>query len=358
MKINKTKKIILLVVSVILISMTAHSALVYFEAKDVIKNYSTYRAETSELYKDFNDCYNSDNSKGIVKAFYLSHEDLKIYEQDPLSVDLGFYSTVKNKKGDVLAFSQPYILFEKNPGKVNSDVRILPLGDKFTEEYSELGFESKRDGYNRRAINSLEKTSGYGKGSETKEGTTLYVNGTCDNDVVYLEKLEWYDNEVLATYTFTPEENNSQKGSVEFNKWLNADGDNCRIDVSSVCAVEYADVSLNNEAKEICEQKNLDNSSAALATDGCCVEEGLLTSYIYLTKAIDDGDNNSDNDYVFSCVYVFHPLSIAIENLSITIWGYIFRYGTIIAIIAGVVIINKKSKRDYEAVNDDIETEA
>ena len=30
--------------------------------------------------------------------------------------------------------------------------------------------------------------------------------------------------------------------------------------------------------------------------DGCCFEEGLLTSTIYLTKAIDDGDNNPDND--------------------------------------------------------------
>lgn len=357
MKNNKKKKIILLIISVILLSMTARGALVYFEAKDVIKHYSGYRTETLNLYKDFNDYCNSDYSKGIVKDFYLSHRNLKVYEQDPLSVDLGFYSMVKNKKGDVLAFSQPYILFEKNPGTVNSDVRILMLGEEFTKEYNDLGFDSKSDNYNRRSIRSLVKTSGYGKGGKNNEATTVYVNGTCDDNFVYLEKLEWYDNEESATYTFTPKENNSKKGSVEFNEWLNTNGDNCHIDLSSVCAVQYADELLNCEAKEICEQKNSENNTETSATDGCYFEEGLLTSSIYLTKSIDDGDNNPDNDYVFSCVYVFHPLSIAAKNLSRTYWGGIIRFVAIAAIIAGVIIINKKSEIEYSSVEDEIEIE-
>ncbi|MBO5065377.1 MAG: hypothetical protein J6D06_04605 [Clostridia bacterium] len=113
MKNNKKKKIILLIVIVVLLSLTARGALVYFEAKDVIKHYTDYRTETLNLYKNLNDCYNSEHSNSVEKAFYLSHQNLKVYEQDPLSVDLGFYSTVKNQKGESLAFSQPYILFEK-----------------------------------------------------------------------------------------------------------------------------------------------------------------------------------------------------------------------------------------------------
>lgn len=355
MKNNKKKKIILLIVIVVLLSLTARGALVYFEAKDVIKHYTDYRTETLNLYKNLNDCYNSEHSNSVEKAFYLSHQNLKVYEQDPLSVDLGFYSTVKNQKGESLAFSQPYILFEKNPGRTNSDIRILELGDEFTEEYNDLGFDSKRDVYNRRSIRSLEEVSGYGKGNKNKAATTVYVNGTCDDNFVYLEKLEWYDNEESATYTFTPKANNTQKGSVEFNEWLNTNGDGngCRVDISSIRAVAYADELLNNEAEEICEQKSSGNNK----TDGCCFEEGLLTSTIYLTKAIDDGDNNPDNDYVFSCVYVFHPLSIAVKNLSMTYWGGVIRFVAIAAIIAGVVIINKKSKQEYSFTDAEIEIE-
>ncbi|MBE6801401.1 MAG: hypothetical protein E7530_00770 [Ruminococcaceae bacterium] len=345
MKNKRWIKIVLLIIGVILVSETARGALVLVEAKDIIDSYSRYSEDATELYENLNDRYTSEN---IVKAFYLSHENLKIYQLDPLSMDMGFYSTVENKKGEIVAFSQPYILFEKNPDKDNSDIRILPLGDEFTQEYSDLGYYSKRDGYIRRAVRSLENTTGYGKGDFDRVNTTVYVNGTCDSDYVYLEKLEWYDNEKLATYTFTPSENNTEKGSVDFNKWFGIKGDvanNYRLDISSVSAVEYADTALNNEAKAVCEKKMLENGTAISETDGCLVDEGLITSTVYLTKTLADGDDNPENDYVFSCAYVFHPMRIAAEKLSYTFLGYGIGIARTIAIIVGIIFINKKAKK-------------
>lgn len=274
---------------------------------------------------------------GIIPAFYLSHNDNYINWNN-----VGFYSVLQNSKGEVVAEYQPYVIFEKDPyDQSKEDVRVLILGDEFSKSYYTGNLKTDKERYNFDARDILEDINVYG--SKTTQwdniGDCLRVDGTCDDSMVYLEKLTWYDQILAKTYTYSPKEKQTHKGSVNFEEWLDYKHNDVGVSVSKdVRSLSDYKSKLTQEAKEMC-AKGID----IYKTDqiqGDNHSEGLLTYSKTNTRVI--YDRNSDEYYIFSAAYVNHPLYDAIQNLY---FEYLVALAIAVILIVLInVLFNKKRK--------------
>lgn len=274
----------------------------------------------------------SKNAIGIVPAFYLAHED----SEHPIeSSYVGFHSMLRNSKGEVIAEYQPYILFQKNAGDLaKQDFRVLVLGDEFAEEYSDFYSltghpKNNLSMYKNDALHSFSSgfyVTYYNEHINATE-RAIKVDGTCDDTFVYLNKLNWYcrTGGCNETYGFIPQKTQTDKGNVAFEEWFDYESGKSDLSWRSVSALEYCNTDYNKEAKEACEQ-GFDLFSAN--PDDCweVFDDGLITSTLGITRDI--RYNDGSDYYVFSCAYVFHPLKMAVKELS-----------PVYAVAAGIAVV-------------------
>lgn len=327
-------------------------ALTYQEAKSVIIDFRDKHSVISDLHTDirdyhhygekidddiFSESFNPDSKKGIsiLPAFYLAHKE-NHYD----SGDAGFYSMLQNSKGESVAeYQQSYILFEKNTNdKRKDDVRVLILGDEFEEKFS---FSGESANYNIEACRTLCGVKDYGEKTASWDniGDSLKVKGTCDDHMVYLENLTWCDTINARTYTYSPEENQTHKGTVEFKDWFDYKKDNSDIYVPhDIWYRAHSNPEYRQDAEEICEQ-NLTNykNNRALGDNW---SENLFTSFISETSIIHAAD--SDDVYIFTTAYVIHPLKTAVQRL---VTFYLIALAVAVILIVFInVLFDKKRK--------------
>lgn len=294
----------------------------------------------------------TENALEIIPSFYLAHEN---YINPPfVSSEVGFHSMLKSKNGEVLANFQPCIVFEKEVGDTKKlDVRVLLLGDAFAEEYSDLNYSNPNDvGYHKyKALYAMYFCKYYGKENAGVSGNSCQVKGTCDDVFVYPEKLTWYEytHNYYSSYGFVPEKNQTDKGHTDFEEWFDYSHGDFRhnIYMHYIRYMESWNPRYNKEAEKACEQgfellkKNPDDSYEIF-------DEGLFTSTVRITTPI-RGYYSGETDYIYSCAYVFHPISMAIKELTyvyIAIMAF-----AIVAIIIMAIVMKKSYEKQQAAEN-------
>lgn len=292
--------------------------------------------------RDTSKAPDSSNALGIIPSFYKAHEDV---DNAPfVSSDVGFHSALSNSKGEIIAEYQPCIIFEKNSDDIkNRDVRVLLFGDEFYEEFGNQGYRNDmRAYYKNEALSQFDFYGVYGKDTGNGNGG-IVVDGTCDDTFVYLKKLTWYNRMYRDSYGYIPREDKTDKGNTDFESWLDYKNSDYGISMVSLVQMGFWNDKYNMEAKELC-RENLEQ----FQIDGNHSESfggGLFTTDMQLTSRVTNVNNENDY-YVFSAAYVFHPISMAISELT-----YVYIAIIAFAIIAIVImaIIMKKSYEKQQA---------
>ncbi|MBO5065364.1 MAG: HAMP domain-containing histidine kinase [Clostridia bacterium] len=293
--------------------------------------------EFGEL-RDLETVQDTENALDVIPSFYLAHLDM--INRPYVSSDVGFHSILKNNKGETIAEYQPCIVFQKNVSDMKKrDVRVLVLGDEFAEEYSSLS-DYKSD-----ALSNFSEIFGYGRENAGISYNTLEVDGTCDDVFVYLKKLTWYDRIYHNTYGYIPADNQTKKGNMDFEEWFDYENDNYMISVDSVSYIKW-NKTYNREAKDVCE-----NGFYLMEKDPNdhfeVFDEGLFTSTVRITKEIKD--YYSETDYTYSCAYVYHPLNIAVRELT-PVYIAIMIFAAV-AIIIMCIVMKKSYEKQQAAEN-------
>lgn len=303
---------------------------------DIVGYY--YGKKTSDDTSSDNLNQESGKGTGLLTAFYLSHMENHYAERS-----VGFYSTLWNSKGEVVAKYQPYVIFEKDINdESKEDVRVLVLGDEFSEAFHYTGnIETEEERYNFDARDILENISVYDEKTEYwyPLRDCLKVDGVCDDDMVYLGKLTWYDSISGKTYTYSPKEKQTHKGTMNFDDWLDYKNNDVCVCVSEdVRYICNSNTKYNLEAKEVCEQ-NLDNYKINQML-GDNYSENVFTVIRSNTRVF--YDKNSDEYYILSVARVNHPLIDAINNLY---FEYLIALAIAVILIVFInVLFSKKRK--------------
>ena len=300
----------------IILFLLACGVLLYKEADRVrneyIREIYTDNALAEELRR--NDAMGNDD---FIQQIY------KTYLKANRFSDVGFYSMVKDRDGNLFAEDQNFILIEKPYGiddDIKYDRRVLLLGDDFVSDD-----DSVQQSFASEAFSMLE------------------IIGKCDNTYIYLDELRWTDLSGEERYSYIPKKNETQTGedTLEILYYGIPKENGFILSVNSVCN-PYSDwkegKELNSEAKEICNQIYSDFVND-INTDDQRRDYGLFTCYIADTGYLNE-------KYVMPYVYVFHPINIAFNELST-----LFFFATILAIIIITIIhcfINKMY-RQHEA---------
>lgn len=323
-----------------------------------IKGVPTYFHSCVEDYytfgelQDYETAVDTENAMGIIPSFYLAHEGIGMSNAPFVSSDVGFHSEIKNTKGEIVASFQPCIVFEKDVRDAKKhEVRVLLLGDKFEEEFGGLYYSDSKDlkHYNNNAIFALYRCTAYGKENISVAGNSYVVEGTCDENFIYLKKLTWYDYTHHKTYGFIPDKNETNKGDVEFEEWFDYEHEDFKHNISMhyVNNIENWNKKYNQEAREACEysfgllEKDSDNYFEIF-------DDGLFTSTVRIARKI--CDYYGESEYTYSCAYVFHPLSIAIREL-VSVYVAVAVFATVAIIILYLVMRNSYKKQQVAENN-------
>ncbi len=305
-------KIAMLIVGIMLLGC----GVLTYQRADRVRDYYMGQINKSAQFIDKSDDGGVKSKEQLIKQAYTTY-----YNTLRISDNVGFYSMLKDKEGNTLAYEQNFILVYRLTG--TPDMRIILLGDDFVTDSksARIGFE----------IQSYEK---------------MKIEGTCDDIYIYLEKL-WWENMPEGNYSYIPEENNVAKGTMDFEEWA-GDGyfDNGKMQNSYYVKINstwytYGNLKLNErlnrEAEKLCQEVYADYA-AKINSQDLQLEEGLFTSYVA-------GTGHMNNGYAMPYVYVFHPISIAMGELS-----SIYCVAMILCvIIIGVVcsLVNKMYKQQY-----------
>ena len=340
MEINMKKKYrrlkIKLILMFVVLYLLACGVLVYKEANVVMTENirQIYAYGDVSLPLRMND-YESETE--FIKEAYNSY-----YENAGTISDIGFYSMLVDcENEEKLIEFQNFIIINKLDSLKEDivDTRILLLNDEFgyldESQYGEVdGEPSGNEKWH--FIHNFQDE--------------LDIQGTCDDIYVYADEIRWkktYDEE-WQIYKPDNKYSNIQKygEEIDFKEWVgntvfnreNFDEATYFIYLKSQYA-EYGDSELNKklneEAKEICTKiyQRLVNGENIYDNQ---YHDQLFTCYVGGTGYINE-------NLVMPYVYVFHPISIAISQLS-----NILICATIIVIIMIITIhcvINKMHKQ-------------
>ena len=328
---KRYKKIkITLVFLIILIYSLCCGILIYKEAVSIRAEYYDDIKRKLNLplnLQQFSGEYNGDLVKN---AHYINFMATLVSDDN-----LGFHSMLMdNETGEVLIENQNFLIVRKSE-KVSEtvarlkDIRIILLDETFGLEPSGFKWE---------LINS------------TKYSFEIY--GVCDDAYIYLDKLVW-DGE----NTYIPDktqENISYIGDVvRFEDWAG-----CNVFASEVGVMELTTLwshciygydgsqkkvkRLNEEAEEICNQIYEDYITGELDNKDIYEDMGLFTCYAGVSGQISE-------KYAMPFVYVFHPVSIAVEELTVTLVAITIFVIIIIFVMLGTISKAYYQQLDYES---------
>lgn len=320
MKRRYVKLKVKLVLLVVLIYLLGCGALIYQEADKIRWEYSVEARNHEGFVNYLRDIDGGDSSKFIKEVY-------QVYSRNVSRVHdgMGFYSMVINRKTDeVFIEDQNFLIITKqNMEPTDEDFRVLLLEPNFGFEDLSAQWDFMYGGYD-----------------------NIEIIGSCDETFVYLEELKWTDtvDKTLHTYTPSKKENIQPGNTVRFEEWAGGNTfDRNYEDVDEVnywvrsnsVYTQFGDHELRREmnakAKELCEQLYEDYTFGT-ATAHDLLNEGIFTSYVARVNYIND-------EFAISHVYVFHPVSLAIRELS----GFFFYATIFIFIIIAIIcfIINK-----------------
>lgn len=308
-------KIITLVVIVLLLGC---GVLTYHKADQIRSDYLREINDNSGLATTLR-MNGAESCDDFIQQVYYEYSNIHRF-----SDDVGFYSMLKDKHGNTLAEDQNFLIVHKGGDEHNS--RIILLGDDFItdNEGSYVGF----------AIGAVSK---------------MEITGTCDDTYIYLEELKW-ENLSGESFSYVPKEKNkAPQETIKFEEWA---GDKCYderydagfgdnkyyVSASIECATygdEIKNRKINNEAEKICNRIYEDYASG-VSTQDSQIDEGIFTCYVGNTGYLSD-------EYVVPSVFVFHPVSIAIEELRIVF--FVVLVFAVICIIFICSIINSLYKQ-------------
>ena len=306
-----------LIMLVLLIYFLGCGVLIYQEADKIRSKYLETLVNYGDLVVNFGSIHSEYNSD-FIKEIYELYGKQVLHSYD----DIGFYSALYDMRtGEELVEDQNFMfiykLSKEGDEKADNeleDMRILLLDNEFGND--DFGPQwSLMNGF----FSELE------------------ITGTCDDTFVYLERLDWVNLEEDETYSYIPEkmENQPLGETVSFEEWAGKkkyddiwDEQAFYVYTSSVYAT-YGDMELDSkldaEAKEMC-QLMYKNYSEELCYRGMVKEEGIFTC----SQAWYE---NVQGKYIMPFVYVFHPVSIAFDELS----GLLF-YSIIFVLIIMFII--------------------
>lgn len=291
----------------------------------------------------------SSNALGIIPSFYKAHEDVN--NAPFVDSEVGFHSVLKNSEGETIAKYQPYIVFEKNPEDIEKhDVRVLILGDEFYEEFGNVkidGVADKKSYYKNEALSQFDFYGDYGR-DNFNGSVGLVVDGTCDDTYVYLKKLTWYNHDFYqSSYGYIPENDKTTKGNTDFEKWFDYKNSDYDILMMSVVQMDLWNENYNREAQEAC-QEHFKESQKNPNGESEYFEGNLFTSEMKLTNRIYNV-NNEKEYYTLSCAYVFHPIAMAIAELTY-VYIAIMTFAAV-AIIIMCIVMKKSYEKQQAAEN-------
>lgn len=310
---------------VIVILLLGSGMLTYQKADEIREEYTRLINEQTDfvLSVRMNDSY--DASDMILRTYDAFSEVSRI------SDDIGFYSMLKDSKGNLLAEDQNFVLVKKIENGEFVDSRVILLGNERVSE-----------------DDSIQHVFA-GKFFEKGE-----IHGTCDDIFIYLEELRWEHmiSPEYGNYSYRPEKQESVQGAVPFEEWAGSNVfDQAVWEENKYCIFPcvayplYGDAQLsakrNAEAKEICEQIYADFASSVDTRD-YQRNEGIFTCYI-------GGPGYLNDEFVLPYAFVFHPVSIAMGELA-GIYFLVLLFG--IAIICFMwFAINKVQKQQVAYEN-------
>ncbi len=313
MKKQYTKLKIKLIALIALIIVVGCTVLTYFKAEE-LENDMWYKCRE---YSDF--VVNLrlpvwEDPKDIIKQAYYEYNQINLSNDS----DVGFYSMLKDEKGNTLAEEQNFLILEKEAEE--TDLRIILLGDDLISD--DEGVQSQFEA----VIPSME------------------ITGTCDDTFIYLEELKWkwFDEQM---HSYVPEVDYTIRGEMSFEDWAGTNKyDETGLGNKFYCTGKHftkcfykdeAEEKLDAEAKELCIQIYEDFVNNIDTMDDQS-EDGLFTCTVAGSGYIDDG-------YAIPYVFVFHPVSMAMNELTTIYIGAAF-LGIIICVIL-CSLINKVYKQ-------------
>ena len=307
MKRNYLKLKIKLTALVIVILLIGCGALTYQHADQIRTDYKADAYAESGFCVDVR-FYNLEGGENLIQQVYYQYANVWC------DTNMGFYSMLKNvKTGETLAEEQNCILvIKEGEDQTENDMRVLLLDNGFGGDGG--NFEKIDD----HTYEIIEVGSGQWR-LMNYFVSEIEIVGTCDDTYIYLEELKWKDMQGLESFSYIPDEiqNAESQETVSFEEW--AGGRYWGDDIESQFALQMSSVydtygdelyraKLNAEAKEICEQIYADYANET-DTMNDQSEDGLFTCYVAGTGYISD-------EYALPYVFVFHPVSIAMDELT------------------------------------------
>ncbi len=311
MKKNYLKLKIKLIAILFLVLLVGCTVLTYQKAKDIQREY--IQQVNKSMYFDATLRMNcADENDDFIQQVYEAYYNVS---RDP---DIGFYSMLKDKEGNTIAEDQSFIIVQKTDNE--KDRRIGLLGDKFMDlkEEAILGL----------GIFSVSE---------------MEIVGVCDDIFLYIEEINWKNLIQDESYSYEPGTmGDSLSGTMPFEEWSGRpyyNDDNFPINKYMIYVNIpfhiYGDydkmLKLNEEAKEICEKIYLDDVNGVESVDYQC-EESLFTTYIGNQGYLSD-------EYKIPYVFVFHPVSLAMEEL-VAIY-FVMGMFAIVVMISICVLVNR-----------------
>lgn len=284
---KKKYKLFTIKVAIVVLAMFCFSAalLTYNEALHIKDE---YMSRCNDLVSSFA----LGDIDDIVKVSYKIIGSGYIYDDE-----IGFYCEVKDYKDNVLAYSQNYITVTKDD---DYDMRVILLKDVFpqgaeAEEFDDYKIED------------------------------FWVDGVCDDTYIYPNKISWssYDGgnyELL----FDETDKKANSATTSFKDWVGDDDYEISI-IGAWWGDDAKKQALNDEAKKI--NENIYSDDAFIYDDEFYDQsnEGIFTNYLTYKKYLDESS-------VITCVYVFHPVEIAMSKLT-------GRYMILLAIAILLIVI-------------------
>ncbi len=308
-------KLMVLITLIIVIGCTV---LTYFKANELANDMWYKCREYSDFVVNLR-WPEWEEPKDIVKQAYYEYNQIYLSNDS----DVGFYSMLKDKKGNTLAEEQNFLIFAK--GADDTDLRIILLGDDLISD--DEGVQSQFEA----VIPSME------------------ITGTCDDTFIYLEELKWkwFDEQM---HRYVPEVNYTIRGEKSFEDWAGTNKyDETGLGNKFYCTGKHftkcfykdeAEEKLDAEAKELCIQiyEELVND---IDTRDDRSKDGLFTCMVAGSGYIDDG-------YAIPYVFVFHPVSMAMNELTTIYIAAAFLGLFICAILCSLINKVYKQQLAYE----------
>ena len=296
-------KLKLKIITVILFLYLLGCGMLTYKEADEIRRVYTDKVSDGIYMSNFDETAEDEVDGEFFQAVY----DAYVRYGNRYESEIGFYSMVVDEiTGEILAEEQNFLMVYRSEkinetSVVGKDKRILLLGDDFEYETSDSKY------------NLISLRFGY-----------LELTGICDDVFIYADEIKWSHKENgTDEHTYIPEqiEHKTYGEIVDIEEWGGGDyyeafSTESPLMVSSHCMFslynngEEAETirELNDEAKEICQQIYEDYVTG-VDTEDYQGEDWLFTCYIGSTGYIND-------HLAMPHVYVFHPVSIALDSLS------------------------------------------